>query len=359
MREEENNDKQHEPSQKKLDDARKKGEIPRSADLSVAASYGGMLLVYGGFGASSLVYLCAEMVGYFEQAFLQYDMQGTQNLTMGLMNAALLVSAGWFVVPALAVLTLLLALKGFTFAPDKLMPKLSRISLISNAKNKFGRSGLFEFSKSSVKLIVYSVCLGLFLKARMGDIADATSMTPGSVVTLMFKTGAEFFFVAFLVALVIGGIDYLWQYKEHLRKNRMSDKDMRDEQKESEGDPHMKGARRQRAQDLALNQMAARVPEAAVIIVNPEHYAVALAWSRMPGTAPVCVAKGVDETARKIKEIARENNIPIHRDPPTARALFATTAIDQEIQTEHFRAVAAAIRFADQMKTKLRAGNGR
>ena len=356
MSEEENEDKQHEPSQKKLDDARKKGEIPRSTDLSVAAGYGGMLLVYAGFGSASLVLLCAEMVGYMEQAFLPLDLQGARNLTGGLMQSIWVLVGGWFVVPAGCVVLLLVALKGFTFAPDKLQFKMSRISPLSNARNKFGRSGLFEFAKSVIKLMVYSVCLGFFLKARLSEIAAVTSMSPGSAVLLMFRMGAEFFFVAFLVALVIGGVDYLWQYTEHLRKNRMSDKDMRDEQKEAEGDPHMKGARRQKAQELALNQMAARVPEATVIIVNPEHYAVALAWSRLPGSAPICVAKGVDEAAQTIKAIAREHDIPIHRDPPTARALYATTQIDQEIEAEQFKSVAAAIRFADQIKMKMRHG---
>ncbi|WP_438990587.1 EscU/YscU/HrcU family type III secretion system export apparatus switch protein [Lentibacter sp.] len=356
MSEEENNDKQHEPSQKKLDDARKKGEIPRSTDLSVAASYGGMLLVYAGFGATTLVFLCAEMAGFMEQAFLAKDMQGARNLTGGLMQSVWLVTGGWFLVPAGSVILVLIALKGFTFAPEKLLFKMSRISPLSNAKNKFGRSGIFEFLKSTLKLLIYSICLGLFLQARLSDIAAVTSMSSGSAVLLMFKMSAEFFFVAFLVALSVGGIDYLFQYNEHLRKNRMSDKEMRDEQKEAEGDPHMKGARRHKAQDLALNQMAARVPEATVIVVNPEHYAVALAWSRLPGSAPICVAKGVDEAAQTIKEIAREHNIPIHRDPPTARALYATTRIDKEIDPAHFKSVAAAIRFADQIKAKVKRG---
>lgn len=356
MSEEENNDKQHEPSQKKLDDARKKGEIPRSTDLSVAASYGGMLLVYAGFGSATLVFLCAEMAGFLEQAFLTQDMQGARNLTGGLMQSVWIVTGGWFLLPAGCVVLLLIALKGFTFAPEKLLFKLSRISPVSNAKNKFGRSGIFEFLKSTAKLLIYSICLGLFLNARLSDIADVTSMSPGSAVLLMFRMGAEFFFVAFLVALSVGGVDYLFQYNEHLRKNRMSDKEMRDEQKEAEGDPHMKGARRHKAQDLALNQMAARVPEATVIVVNPEHYAVALAWSRLPGSAPVCVAKGVDEAAQTIKQIAREHNIPIHRDAPTARALYATVQIDQEIDPAQFKSVAAAIRFADQIKAKVKNG---
>jgi flagellar biosynthetic protein FlhB len=160
--------------------------------------------------------------------------------------------------------------------------------------------------------------------------------------------------IALLVALAIGGVDYLFQYHDHMRKNRMSHKEMRDEHKEAEGDPHMKQSRRQKAQEIASRRMMQDVPGADVIIVNPTHYAVALKWKRAPGTAPECVAKGVDEIAMTIRRIALENGVPIHSDPPTARALFATVEIGQEIAPDHYRAVAAAIRFADMLKLKAR-----
>lgn len=356
MSEEENTDKQHEPSLKKLEDARKKGEIARSADLNVAATYGGLLLVYATFGSASLVMICSEMVGFLEQAFVHRESAGLRNLTYGLSESAFLALAGWITMPAGSVLLVLFGLRGFTFAPEKIAPKLSRISVISNAKNKFGKSGLFEFGKSFLKLVIYSICLGLFLTAHLDEMAAVTSASPGNAVLLMFGICAEFLFVAFLVALSIGCVDYLFQHKEHLRKNRMSDKEMRDEQKEAEGDPHMKGSRRQRAQELSQNQLAARVPEADVIIVNPEHYAVALSWSRMPGSAPVCTAKGVDETALVIRRLAAQHGVPIQRDPPTARALYAATDVDHEIDHEHFAAVAAAIRFSDEIRRKVKNG---
>lgn len=356
MSEEENTDKQHEPSQKKLDDARKKGEIPRSTDLSVAASYGGFLLVYASFGSVTLLYLCTQFASYLEQVILLETIEGAQSHTRRLGNNALWVLGSWVIVPVGLIVLLLLGVRGFTFAPTKLKPKLSRVSLVSNAKNKFGRSGLFEFGKSFFKLVIYALCLGLFLRARLDEIADVMMAAPGDAVRLMFRMGAEFFLVAFLVALAIGAVDYLWQHAEHRRKNRMSDKEMRDEQKEAEGDPHMKGTRRQKAQDMAFNQMAAKVPEADVVVVNPEHFAVALAWSRLPGDAPRCVAKGVDETAQAMKRIAIEAGVPIHRDPPTARALHATVEIDAQISQEHFRAVATAIRFADHIKEKRKHG---
>jgi len=137
-----------------------------------------------------------------------------------------------------------------------------------------------------------------------------------------------------------------------MRKNMMSRKDLTDEAKDSEGDPHMKQKRRQRAQEIALSQMIQDVPDADVIIVNPTHYAVALKWSRLPGEAPVCVAKGVDEVAKTIRKVAQEAGVPIRSDPPVARALHATVEIGQEIPPEHYRAIAAAIRFAEAMKKR-------
>ena len=179
--------------------------------------------------------------------------------------------------------------------------------------------------------------------------------TPMIVAGLLGRLCIEFLFVVLAVSLSIGGIDALWQHKEHLRKNRMSRKEVMDENKATEGDPHMKQQRRQRGYDIATSQMMADVPTADVVIVNPTHYAVALRWSRKRGEVPVCVAKGVDEIARSIREIAMESGVPIQSDPPTARALYATTDIGQEIDESHYQGVAAAIRFAEDMRKRARA----
>ena len=164
----------------------------------------------------------------------------------------------------------------------------------------------------------------------------------------------SFLFIVVLISGAIGGIDAIWQHFEHLRKNRMSHKEIMDENKNTEGDPHLKQERRQRAMSIAQNQMMADVPSADVIVVNPTHYAVALKWSRLPGEAPVCVAKGVDEIARAIREKAIENGVPIHSDPPTARSLHATTNIGDQIAPDLYRAVAAAIRFAETMRKRAK-----
>jgi len=161
--------------------------------------------------------------------------------------------------------------------------------------------------------------------------------------------------IVLLVALALGSIDFLWQRAEHTRKHRMSRKEMMDELKQSEGDPTVKQQRRQRGQEIATNKMLLDVPTADVVIVNPTHYAVALKWDRSQATAPVCVAKGVDEIAARIRVLAAENAVPVHSDPPTARALHAKVALGQEISQDHYRAVAAAIRFAENIRSKAAA----
>ena len=261
-----------------------------------------------------------------------------------------------FLMPAVAVLATILAQRAFVLAPSKVQPKLSRISIIKNAQQKFGRGGLFEFAKSFSKLLIYSACLAAFLHARMPEMISVIHNEPGGVVALLAELLVSFLLVVVLVSLGIGTIDAVWQHKEHIRKNRMSRKEIMDETKNSEGDPHMKQERRARAQALASQQMMADVPKADVIIVNPTHYAVALNWERATGTAPVCVAKGIDEVAFRIREIAMQAGVPIHSDPPTARALHAVTEIGNEIAPDHYQAVAASIRFADQMRERARRG---
>jgi len=362
MAESQDDDKQHEPTQKKLDDARRKGEVPRSADIGTAASYGGFLAVATVFGGGLLKDLGETLSGLLQHAGPLSDevFSGGGRSVLG----ELLADIGgrvapWMLVPAAIVLTLNIALRSFTMAPEKLKPKLNRIDPVSNAKNKFGRSGLFEFAKSFTKLTVYSVILGMFLWSVLPEVLETLALTPALATVVLLKLGVRFFSLVLLVAIVIGGVDYLWQYAEHHRKNRMSHKEMMDEAKTSEGDPQMKQRRRQKGYEIAMNQMLADVPTADVVVVNPEHYAVALKWSRLPGEAPVCVAKGVDAIAARIREAAMEAGVPIHRDPPVARAIHAAVQIGQEIRPEHYQAIAAAIRFAEDMRARMRARVGR
>lgn len=346
-------EKTHEPTQKKLDDARKKGDVPKSTDLSTAAAYGGLLLALLSFGPQSIQNLGGTLMVLLDQSnpLSVIMFEGHPSAAMGgIFRAVAFAILPWFTIPALCALLAILAQRSFVVAPTKIKPKLSRISPISNAKNKFGRNGLFEFAKSFVKLLIYSTCLGFFLNAHFGEMASTVQGSPMIATAILARLGIEFLSVVLLVSISIGAVDYFWQRMEHNRKNMMSDKEIKDEHKESEGDMHMKQKRRHRAYEIAMSQMMADVPDADVVVVNPTHYAVVLKWSRLPGEAPVCVAKGVDEIAHTIRKLAAESGVPIYSDPPTARALHATTDLGMEIAHEHFRAVAAAIQFAEKIR---------
>lgn len=351
-------DKSYEATPQKLLEARRKGEIAKSTDLLTAASYAGLLVALAMAGATAIKTFGTNMMVLLDRATELAPLIVTNgvNPTMGsVLSAAALALLPLFALPAVAVILAVFAQRAWVFAPTKLKPKISRVSILSNAKNKFGRSGLFEFAKSFTKLCIYSIVLSIFIWARLPEMMAAIHTSPQQALMLMAQLCLVFLFIVVLISGVIGGIDAVWQHFEHLRKNRMSRKEITDETKNAEGDPHLKQERRQRAMAVSQNQMMGQVPEADVVIINPTHYAVALKWSRKPGEAPVCVAKGVDEIAAAIRAKAAEAGVPLHSDPPTARALFATTEIGDQIDPEHYRAVAAAVRFAQAMRARAKA----
>ena len=351
-------DKSFDPTPKKLEDARKRGEVAKSVDLLTATSYATFTILLIAIGAQVIRDVGTNLMVLLDQSHGLADLMfgsdtGAAPLS-GIIADVMWHSSALFVLPAIAVLLCVVVQRALVFAPTKLKPKLSRVSLIQNAKNKFGRSGLFEFFKSFVKLVIYSVSLGVFLNANLSNIVMTVQTDSRIALHLLAELTLSFLFVVLAVAMAIGVVDAIFQHQEHIRKNRMSRKEIMDEMKDSEGDPHLKQERRNRAQAMAAAQMMADVPNASVVIVNPTHYAVALNWSREPGSAPVCVAKGVDEIALKIREIAQEAGVPIHSDPPTARGLHASTEIGSEISTSYYREVAAAIRFADEMRLRAK-----
>ena len=349
-------EKEFEATERKLEEQRRKGEIPRSTDLNTAAAFLGLLLAALIAGEFALVRLgIAGMVLLTQpEAISALLITRATPLVGGLIGAVSLATLPLVILPLLLVWAGLFAQRAITFAPEKLQPKLSRINPVQNAKNKYGRSGLFEFAKSTVKLIVISAALWLFLLQNLPRILTTMHLTPALASAELLRLVISFLALVFAVKLAIGAIDFFWQRAEHLRRNRMTHKEMRDEHKQSEGDPHAKAERRRRGREIASNRMLDAVADASVVITNPTHYAVALKWSPSDPGAPVCVAKGVDEIAARIRERAHAAGIPIHTDPPTARALHATVEIDQEIAPTHYAAVAAAIRFAETMRARAR-----
>lgn len=352
--EQDRDDKQFEPTEQRLRRARDQGDVPRSTELNAAAMYVGAWLAFGigaGFAAKSWLAMAARSMGADG-----WPIGPVFALASALGQFAALTITGLAAIPMIVIFLALIAQRGLTFSGQKLVPDVNRINPVRNAAQKFGGSGLVSFAISLGKSVL--VCLGgvylfrsLFTMLQNTGLSGGTAWVAGLQVILQ-----RAFLLAIIVSAGFAVLDLIWKRFEHLRKNRMTRKEMQDEHKDSEGDPHMKAARRQKAFDLAMSQMLQEVETADVVIVNPTHYAVALKWHRGSGRAPVCVAKGVDEIAARIRERAGANHVPIWSDPPSARAIHATVRLGEEIRQDHFSAVAAAIRFAEKMRERARAG---
>ena len=349
-------ERSHEATPQKLERARKKGEIARSADAQTAVAYLGLavaVLFAGGWCAAFLgETLTAFVARPAELAALHRE---AASATFALIAGRILLAvAPVFLIPAVLIIALLMAQRSVVLVPDKLKPKLSRISPVANAKQKYGPHGLMEFAKSAVKLTAVAVVLALAILAEIENLAGYVQIDPRFLPALL---ATQFWNVAtgvLILAFAIAGIDILWQRHSHRRKMRMTHQEMKDESKQSEGDPQMRASRRERAREIASNRMLHDVPGANVVITNPTHFAVALKWSRADRDVPVCIAKGEDELARRIRVRAEQAGVPIREDAATARSLHALVEIGQPIRPEHYKAVAAAIVFADRMRARQR-----
>jgi len=346
-------EKSHEPTEKKLLDARKKGDVAKSNDVSLAAGYLGLALTFFIAGHGIVNAFGATISSVLSRADSLSSLAlrpGGALLISKIVNELLSVVAPIFVVPAVFILVALMAQQAIVYSPDKISPKLSRISILSSARNKFGPTGLFEFAKSFVKLAVISCVVGVFLYTRRDVILGSVAADARSVPAFLTDQLQSFFWMIFVITLVISTVDYMWQRFDHRRKLMMSQKDISDESKDAEGDPHIKQQRRQKGYDITMNRMISDVGDADVVIVNPEHYAIALKWDHSTESAPVCVAKGVDEIAARIREAASVAGVPIHRNPSVARAIYAVVEIGQEVHPDHYKPVAAAIRYAERIR---------
>ncbi len=359
MAEDEGSEKPFEATPRKLEEARKRGEVPVSQDLITFGVFLAVLMVGSFAGLWSVNRAGMALVPFLASPDLLSDRAFGQNgrFAYGALIWNYLGGMSvWLALPFLFAIAIAFLQGALVFAGQKLQPKLNRISPMKNAKQKYGPDGLFNFAKSFVKLIVYGAVLAMVFSSNIEDILAMPDLPVAGILQLNAELCFRFMIAAAAVIFVVSAIDFFWQRAQFLRRQRMSLKELKDEMKETEGDPYTKQARRQKAYDIATNQMLADMPGADVVVVNPEHYAVALKWERRRGTAPVCVAKGVDEIAACIRETAEAHAVPIYRDPPTARALFASVELGEEIPTEQYQAIAAAIRFADALRDKARRG---
>lgn len=350
-------EKVFDPTPQKLEEARAKGDIPRSMDVSAASAMVGLFVALSLSGADAALMSGRAMSHFLGRTDALMDVLlsgGGIDIALQWTSSVLSPFLPIFLLPFGCALASLFAQRAFAVSFDKVIPKFSRLNVLSNAKQKFGTSGLFEFLKSTVKVALITSVLVYLLLENQNQMIGVVNGNKYGVAALLSEILVKITLASCVIFSAIALIDLLWQRFDHARKLRMSYQDIKDEHKNTEGDPHAKQQRRQRGQDIATNRMLLEVPNADVVIVNPTHFAVALKWSRAQGTAPEVVAKGTDEIAASIREAAAESGVPIHSDPPTARAIHASIEIGQEVDPEHYRAVAAAINFAEKMRQKAK-----
>lgn len=357
--EQENNSAQErslEPTAHKLEQARRRGEVPQSRDVNTFGLYVGLLVALAGFAGTMAIDMGTALLPLLEQPD-QLLARRTPDALAGLMaGASLDVLAGiapLLLLPAVGVVLALVAQQAFVLAGERVRPKWNRLSLIGNARQRFGPKGLVEFAKTCVKLIAVTVVVGLVVWSSIDQIlaltrSDALALGPGLV-----EMTLRLLLPLLAISGVIAAADYLWQRFDYLKGQRMSHQELKEEHKHTEADPHIKQSRRERAVAIATNRMLRDVPTADVVITNPTHYAVALRWDRARvGSAPHCVAKGVDAIALRIRQIAQEHGVVTFEDRLLARSLHDLVEIGEEIRVEHYRAVAAALNYADRQRAR-------
>jgi flagellar biosynthetic protein FlhB len=350
-------EKSHEATPRRLEKAREDGDMPRSQDAQTFAAYVGFaaaMLLAGVWAVERLGGALIPFLDRPQELARQFASAGAGEATLELLGRIAPPVLALVGAPAAVILILLVVQSSIVISPSRILPKLSRLSLIENAKNKYGSRGLVEFGKSAVKLGALGAVLGFAVWGeadRLAQYSRIDARLSGHLLAHQFRlimTGV------LLVAGLLAIFDLIWQRLAYLKRLQMTHQELKEEGRQAEGDPQIRARRRERARQIANNQMMLAVPDADVVIVNPTHYAVALKWHRHDGSAPVCLAKGVDEIALAIRSRAEEAGVPVRSDPPTARSLHGLVEIGQEVRPDHFQAVAAAIIFADEMRRKAR-----
>jgi flagellar biosynthesis protein FlhB len=345
-------EKEFDPTEQRLTQAREEGNIPQSKEANAFALTLGIVVaafVLNALVGQTLFEDFASML-YHGDVYAEDMFNGGGTATWGWVGSVMLHLLPIFLVLVAIVLGSLIVQRAITFSMKKIELKIENISPMETLKKRFGTSGLLDFLKDTVKLLFAGGIGVIFLIQFMEDYYATAEMQMGDFYQFTFDQVLRLilYFLAFQLALAL--IDLPLQRQLHLNKLKMSREEMKKEMKQSEGDPEMKMRRRERASKISRGQMLQNVKTATVVMVNPTHYAVALKWDPDSQKAPVCVAKGVDHMAAKIREVATENKVPIYRDPPAARSLYNLVEIDEEIRPEHFAAVAAAIQFIDRLK---------
>src|SRR5882672_720289 len=354
MADEDDTEKSEDPTQKRLEDAHARGDVVKSHEVSTWFVLAGATLILSSFSGSMSSGLTATLRGLLSGAHgIPVDGRGLvqtmQTLGFGIIAAVAIP----FALLALAAIVGNMIQHRLVWSGEGLKPKLSKISPAAGFKRLFSKIALANFIKGLVKLTLIGAVMAVILWPKRHQLDGLVTMDPAVVLPLTKTLSLEILGTVVAILAIVAAADYLFQYRQWYERQKMSVRELREEFKQTEGDPAIKAKIRQLRQNRARKRMMAAVPKASVIITNPTHYAVALQYDRGMN-APLCLAKGIDNIALKIREVAAEHNIPVVENPPLARALHATVEIDQEVPPEHYRAVAEVIGYVMRLRGAVR-----
>ena len=345
--------KTEEPSERKISKAREEGDIAISQDAKSFIMILGMLFV---------VWQIIPLMGrWFYRYFVLFierpetipvDSRHLQLLFLDCFVDFIKIMSIPFAVFMVLGIGASLLQTGFVYAPKKLLPDWNKLNIFAALPKFINMKKIVESLKGIIKITLITWIAVWILTPYLGKSELMPDMDPVAVLRFIHKIVVLLIFTVVLGVLAIAIADFAYQKYSHLKKLRMTKQEVKDEYKQTEGDPLVKSRIRQIRNERARRRMMDNVPKADVVIVNPTHYAVALKYDMNTMDAPVVTAKGVDNVALRIREVAEEHDVPIVENPPLARALFASVDLDQSIPEEHFKAVAEVIGYVMQLKNQ-------
>lgn len=360
MSQEETSDsKPHEPTEKRLRDARKKGDVPSSRET------GNMMVVLSLLGITIFV-LPWQSADLAESLAILIDNSGRISVGTGQAGVTRLgevmyefmIALGFVLAPIFGLMALGglfgVMIQGETvFSLERIKPKLNKISPQQGFKRLFSGSAFIEFGKSLLKVFVAGALALWITNKVVAGMMDSTGFLPESLPSYLMEAARRLLVAMSIFLVPLALLDIVWRRFEWRKKHMMSHKELRDEMKEAEGSPELKAKRAQVRREQSQKRVALAVPEASVVLTNPTHYAVALKYE--PGTdlAPQCVAKGADHMAKRIRELAFDNEIPVVENKPLARLLYDTVDLDEVVPVEHWAVVAEIISFVLDLENNV------
>ncbi|NDV50804.1 flagellar biosynthesis protein FlhB [Salipiger sp. PrR003] len=360
MSDEDKSQKTEEPTPKKLADARKKGDVPSSKETGNAMSVFILMIIVvyaipAGIGPlSRALSSLFTIAGTFRLGEGSAGLVDMEDVLGGVLVQVMVVIGPIFVLMAMAAIFGTIVQGEVVVASERLKPKASNISPASGLKKIFGTNNLVEFLKSFVKVAAIGIIGYMIISKAIFGLAQTERYLPEAILPFVGDRVALLLIIVAALLAPIAVIDIIWKRQQWLKKNRMSLKEIRDEFKDQEGDPHIKGKRDEKRREMSRKRMKEVVPTATVVLTNPTHFAVALKYDTATDPVPRCVFKGTDAMAKKIREVARENEIPIVENRPLARALYATVDMGDEIPTDHWQAVAEIVAYVMDLKKNIR-----